>query len=127
MTDILTHIEAGIMTGRSADHMRYGLEHGPQYRTIQAVRPQQWTVLGDEIVCRFLLDAVFGGKRLVTIEIEETFLVPAHDPRIFHIRAVFRSVNGIGRTGGRHDHARHASRIPGLRAGLDRVRKLAGR
>ena len=83
-------IEQGIKTGFSGDHLRRSLIRGPQYRIIAATTDRDYTVDGDEVRATFTVvtkAAVFG--RRVVAHVDETFLIPAHDGRIHHIRVRF--------------------------------------
>lgn len=71
-----TRVEAGLKTGFSGTQMAWDLTHGPQYRVIQAVRELELSESGDVVTARFLLDAGLAGKRLMTVEITETFEIP---------------------------------------------------
>jgi hypothetical protein len=75
-----TRVEAGIQTGFSGEQIRFDLEHGPQYRVIEAVRDARFTIDGDTVIADFALDLVvpvvgsrvhevftFEGDRIRTI------------------------------------------------------------
>jgi hypothetical protein len=83
-------IEQGIKTGFSGDHLRRSLSRGPQYRIIEAATQPKYTVDGDEV--RAVFDIVtksgFAGRR-VAAHIDETFVIPAADGAIHHIKARF--------------------------------------
>lgn len=81
-------VENGITTGRSGPGLAKGLESAFYYRAILAVRDIETTESGDTVHARFLIDAGVLGKRMVTVAVEETFLVP--DGSIHLIRAKLR-------------------------------------
>lgn len=84
-------IEIGIKTGFSGDHLRRSLTGGPQYRVIKSATVPEFTVDGDEVRARFDLATKpsIAGKR-VGAHIDETFVIPASDGLIHHIRASIR-------------------------------------
>jgi hypothetical protein len=86
-----TRTEMGLKTGFSGDHLRRSLNRGPQFRIIEATTPPEFTVNGDEIRARFdvITKPSLGGRR-VCAHVDETFLIPASDGRIHHIRASMR-------------------------------------
>jgi hypothetical protein len=53
-----TRVEAGIQTGFSGEQIRRDLEHGPQYRVIEAVRDARFVADGETVVADFALDLV---------------------------------------------------------------------
>jgi hypothetical protein len=65
-----TRVEAGIQTGFSGEQIRFGLEHGPQYRVIEAVRDARFTAEGDTVTADFELDLVVP---LVGSRVHEVF------------------------------------------------------
>jgi hypothetical protein len=83
-------IEQGIRTGFSGNHLRRSLNRGPQYRIIAATTQPEYTVAGDEVraVYNVLTKASFGGRRMAA-RVDETFLIPADDGKIHHIRVRF--------------------------------------
>nr|WP_296774334.1 hypothetical protein [Rhodococcus sp. (in: high G+C Gram-positive bacteria)] len=81
-------VENGITTGRSGPGLARGLESAFYYRTILAVRDIETTESGDTVEARFLIDAGVLGKRMVTVAVQETFLVP--DGTIHLVRAKLR-------------------------------------
>lgn len=88
-------IEAGLKTGFSGDHLRRSLNRGPQFRVIKAATTPEYSVDGDEVRARFDIitkPALFGWR--VCTHVDETFLIPADDPRIHHIRAHLRPFLG---------------------------------
>lgn len=86
-----TRVEVGLKTGFSGDHLRRSLNRGMQYRVIESVSEPEFTVAGDEVRARFDLvtKPSLAGRR-VGAHIDETFLIPAADGRIHHIRANIR-------------------------------------
>jgi hypothetical protein len=83
-------IEQGIKTGFSGDHLRRSLNRGPQYRIIAATTDRNFRVDGDEVHATFTVvtKAKVAGRRVVA-PVKETFLIPASDGKIHHIRARF--------------------------------------
>jgi hypothetical protein len=83
-------IEQGIKTGFSGDHLRRSLTRGPQYRIIAATTDRNFTVDGDQVHATFTVVTKAGllGRRVVA-PVDETFLIPAADGKIHHIRARF--------------------------------------
>jgi F420H(2)-dependent quinone reductase len=86
-----TRVEVGLKTGFSGDHLRRSLNGGPQYRVIESTTTPVFTVNGDEIRAQFDLvtKPSLAGRR-VGAHIDETFLIPAGDGLIHHIRADIR-------------------------------------
>ena len=86
-----TRIEVGLKTGFSADHLRRSLNRGPQYRIIARTTTPEFSVDGDEVRARFdvITKPSLGGRR-VCAHVDETFLIPAADGKIHHIRAHIR-------------------------------------
>jgi hypothetical protein len=84
-------IEQGVKTGLSGNHLRRSLNRGLQYRIIAATTDREFTVDGDQVHATFkvVTKAALGGRRVVA-RVEETFLIPAADAKIHHIRARFR-------------------------------------
>ena len=84
-------IEVGLKTGFSGDHLRRSLNRGAQYRVIDSATTPEFTVAGDEVGARFDLvtNPSLAGRR-VGAHIDETFLIPAADGQIHHIRAGIR-------------------------------------
>jgi hypothetical protein len=84
-------IEQGVRTGFSGNHLRRSLNRGPQFRIIASATAPQYTVAGDEV--RAVYDVItkvgLAGRR-VAARIDETFVIPASDGKIHHIRARFR-------------------------------------
>lgn len=83
-------IEQGVKTGFSGDHLRRSLTRGPQYRIIVATTNRNYTVDGDEVHATFTVvtKAAVFGRRVVAL-VDETFLIPASDGEIHHIRVRF--------------------------------------
>lgn len=83
-------IEQGVKTGFSGDHLRRSLNRGPQYRIIEATTDREFTVDGDNVHATFTVvtKAKLAGRRVVA-PVKETFLIPASDGKIHHIRARF--------------------------------------
>jgi hypothetical protein len=86
-----TRIEVGLKTGFSGNHLHRSLNGGAQYRIIQATTVPEFTVDGDRVRARFDLvtKPSLAGRR-VGAHIDETFLIPASDGQIHHIRAGIR-------------------------------------
>jgi hypothetical protein len=88
-------IEAGMKTGFSGNHLRRSLNRGPQFRVIKAVTTPEYTVSGDEV--RAVYDVItkpsLAGRRVCT-RVDETFVIPAGDGLIHHIRASMRPFIG---------------------------------
>jgi hypothetical protein len=86
-----TRIEFGMKTGFSGNHLRRSLNRGPQYRVIRGTTVPEFTVSGDEVRARFDLETKpsIAGRR-VGAHVDETFLIPAADGQIHHIRAIVR-------------------------------------
>ncbi len=86
-----TRVEVGLKTGFSGDHLRRSLNRGPQYLVIKTTTTPEFTVVGDEVRARFDLvtKPSLAGRR-VGAHINETFLIPAADGKIHHIRAGIR-------------------------------------
>lgn len=81
-------IEAGIKTGFSGNHLRRSLDRGPQFRIIAATTPPQYSIDGD--VVRAVYDVITKPSllgRRVCSRVDETFVIPAGDGQIHHIRA----------------------------------------
>ena len=93
-------IEQGVKTGFSGDHLRRSLNRGPQYRIIAATTDRKYTIDGDEVHATFTVvtKAALAGRRVIA-RVDETFLIPAADGRIHHIRVRFHP-RVVGRDGG---------------------------
>lgn len=83
-------IEQGVKTGFSGEHLRRSLNRGLQYRIIEATTDREFTVDGDHVHATFTVvtKAKLAGRRVIA-PVKETFLVPASDGQIHHIRARF--------------------------------------
>jgi hypothetical protein len=86
-----TRIEFGVKTGFSGDHLRRSLNRGPQYRVIQETTLPEFTVHADVVRARFDLvtKPSLAGRR-VGAHVDETFVIPAENGQIHHIRAIVR-------------------------------------
>ena len=86
-----TRIEFGMKTGFSGNHLRRSLNRGPQYRIIRETTVPEFTVDGDQVRARFDLATKpsLAGRR-VGAHIDETFVIPAADGQIHHIKAIVR-------------------------------------
>jgi hypothetical protein len=86
-----TRIEFGMKTGFSGNHLRRSLNRGPQYRIIREATVPEFTVEGDAVRARFDLATKpsIAGRR-VGAHIDETFVIPAADGQIHHIKAIVR-------------------------------------
>ena len=86
-----TRIEFGVKTGFSGDHLRRSLNRGVQYRIIRDTTVPEFTVEGDVVRARFDLATKpsFAGRR-VGAHVDETFVIPAADGQIHHIKATVR-------------------------------------
>lgn len=84
-------IEQGLRTGFSGNHLRRSLNRGPQFRLIAAATPPEFSVNGDLVRARFdvITKPSLAGRR-VCAHVDETFLIPASDGKIHHIRAQLR-------------------------------------
>jgi hypothetical protein len=86
-----TRVEVGLKTGFSGNHLRRSLNNGPQYLVIAETADRRFRVDGDEVHATFTVvtKAKVAGRRVVA-HVDETFLIPADDGRIHHIRARIR-------------------------------------
>ena len=86
-----TRIEFGLKIGFSGNHLRRSLNGGPQYLVIRSATQPEFTVDGDRVRARFDLvtKPSIAGRR-VGAHVDETFLIPAGDGQIHHIRAIVR-------------------------------------
>ena len=84
-------VEVGVKTGFSGSHLRRSLNRGPQYRVIAATTDRKFRVDGDRVHATFTVvtKTKVAGRRVVAY-VDETFLIPAGDGRIHHIRARIR-------------------------------------
>ncbi|QZH61178.1 hypothetical protein K1X22_05230 [Mycolicibacterium farcinogenes] len=81
-------IEMGLKTGRSGDHLRRSLNRGPQFKLIEKTTTPEFSVDGENIRAKFDVltkPRLFGWR--VCSHVDETFLIPASDGKIHHIRA----------------------------------------
>jgi hypothetical protein len=71
--------------------LRRSLNGGPQYRVIQSATVLEITVDGDVVRARFdlMTKPSFAGRR-VGAHVDETFVIPAADGKIHHIKAIVR-------------------------------------
>lgn len=86
-----TRIEVGLKTGFSGEHLRRSLNGGPQYRIIATTTIPEFSVDGEQVRAKFDLvtKPSLAGRR-VGAHIDETFVIPAADGLIHHIRASIR-------------------------------------
>jgi hypothetical protein len=86
-----TRIEVGLKTGFSGDHLRRSLNGGRQYRVIASSTVAEFSVDGEQVRAKFDLvtKPTLAGRR-VGAHIDETFVIPAADGLIHHIRASIR-------------------------------------
>lgn len=73
LTGDATRVEAGLKTGFSGAQIAADLTNGLQFRVIQAVRNERYTVAGDVVTADYVLDVGVLGIRLATSTIHETF------------------------------------------------------
>ena len=86
-----TRIEVGLKTGFSGNHLRRSLNRGRQYRLILETTVPEFTVDGETVRARFdLATKPSFARRRVGAHIDETFVIPATDGLIHHIRANIR-------------------------------------
>lgn len=84
-------IENGLKTGFSGNHLRRSLNRGPQYRIISATTDRVFSVDGDHVHAAFtVVTKVRFGRRRLVASVRETFLIPASDGLIHHIRVNFK-------------------------------------
>ena len=85
-----TRIEQGMKNGFSGKHLRRSLTRGPQYKVIGATTTPEYTVSGDEVTARYdVLTKVSIAGRRAAAHVDETFVIPADDGQIHHIRVRF--------------------------------------
>lgn len=85
-----TRVEQGIKNGFSGKHLRRSLARGPQYRIIQSTSTPEFTVVGDEVRSRYQVLTMFSvAGRRAGARVDETFVIPASDGLIHHIRVRF--------------------------------------
>lgn len=85
-----TRIEQGVKNGFSGKHLRRSLSRGPQYRIIQSITTPEFTVVDDEVRSRYQVLTTFSAAgRRAAARVDETFVIPASDGLIHHIRVRF--------------------------------------
>jgi hypothetical protein len=86
-----TRIEVGLKTGFSGEHLRRSINGGLQYRIIATTTVPEFSVDGEQVRAKFDLvtKPSLAGRR-VGAHIDETFVIPAADGLIHHIRASIR-------------------------------------
>lgn len=85
-----TRVEQGVKNGLSGKHLRRSLARGPQYRIIQATTTPEFTIVGDEVRSRYQVLTLFSiAGRRAGARVDETFVIPASDGLIHHIRVRF--------------------------------------
>jgi hypothetical protein len=86
-----TRIEFGVKTGFSGNHLRRSLNDGRQYRVIASTSVPEFSVDGEQVRAKFDLvtKPSLAGRR-VGAHVDETFVIPAGDGQIHHIRAIVR-------------------------------------
>jgi hypothetical protein len=85
-----TRVEQGMKNGFSGNHLRRSLSRGPQYKVIGATTPPDYTVAGDQVTARYdVLTKVSIAGRRAAAHVDETFVIPASDGQIHHIRVRF--------------------------------------
>jgi deazaflavin-dependent oxidoreductase (nitroreductase family) len=85
-----TRIEQGVKNGFSGKHLRRSLSRGPQYRIIQSITTPEFTVVDDEVRSRYPVLTTFAAAgRRAAARVDETFVIPASDGLIHHIRVRF--------------------------------------
>jgi hypothetical protein len=85
-----TRIEQGMKNGFSGNHLRRSLTRGPQYKVIGATTTPEYTVSGDEVTAKYdVLTKISIAGRRAAAHIDETFVIPADDGQIHHIRVRF--------------------------------------
>ena len=83
-------MEQGIKNGFSGNHLRRSLNRGPQYRIVAATTAPVYTVIGDEVRARYtVLTTLSIAGRRAAAHVDETFVIPAADGLIHHIRVRF--------------------------------------
>jgi hypothetical protein len=85
-----TRIEQGFKNGFSGNHLRRSLNGGPQYRVIGATTTPEYTITGDEVRAVYVVLTKFSlaGRRMAA-KVDETFVIPASDGKIHHIKVRF--------------------------------------
>ena len=85
-----TRIEHGMKNDFSGKHLRRSLSRGMQYKIIGATTTPEYSVSGDEVTARYdvLTKFSIAGRRAAA-HVDETFVIPAGDGQIHHIRVRF--------------------------------------
>jgi hypothetical protein len=85
-----TRIEQGVKNGFSGNHLRRSLTRGPQYKVIGSTTTPEYIVSGDEVTAKYdvLTKVSIAGWRAAA-HVDETFVIPADDGQIHHIRVRF--------------------------------------
>ena len=81
-----TRIEFGVKTGFSGNHLQRSLNGGPQYRVILSATAPEFTVEGDRVRARSTWRRSRRWPVRVGAHVDETFVIPAEDGQIHHIR-----------------------------------------
>ena len=85
-----TRIEQGVKNGFSGKNLRRSLSRGVQYKIIGATTTPEYSVSGDEVTARYdVLTKVSIAGRRAAAHVDETFVIPADDGQIHHIRVRF--------------------------------------
>ncbi len=85
-----TRVEQGVRNGFSGKHLRRSLSRGPQYRIIQSITTPEFSVVDDEVRSRYQVLTTFSAAgRRAAARVDETFVIPAADGLIHHIRVRF--------------------------------------
>jgi hypothetical protein len=85
-----TRIEQGVKNGFSGNHLRRSLTRGPQYKVIGSTTTPEYIVSGDEVTAKYdVLTKVSIAGRRAAAHVDETFVIPADDGQIHHIRVRF--------------------------------------
>jgi hypothetical protein len=85
-----TRIEQGFKNGFSGNHLRRSLNRGPQYRVIGETTAPEYSINGDEVRAVYVVLTKFSvaGRRMAA-KVDETFVIPAADGKIHHIKVRF--------------------------------------
>jgi hypothetical protein len=85
-----TRIEQGFKNGFSGNHLRRSLNRGPQYRVIGETTAPEYSINGDEVRAVYVVLTKFSvaGRRMAA-KVDETFVIPASDGKIHHIKVRF--------------------------------------
>jgi hypothetical protein len=87
-------VENGVTTGFSGPGLTKGLNSAYYYRAILGIRDIELTEVGDTVHASFVIDAGLLGKRLVTVGVEESFLIPDGTIHLIRARLSLRSKSG---------------------------------